>query len=90
MVQFLSIHFFPWISSIFVGFFKSSRFLCHSVLLRLYVYIFALITLHENHFHLAPYYFASSTVSLASLNLPYFSCTHFLNDDLLMNVSLHL
>ena len=26
MVQFLSINFFPWISSIFVGFFKSSRF----------------------------------------------------------------
>ena len=31
MVQFLSIIFFSWISSIFVGFFKSSRFLCHSV-----------------------------------------------------------
>ena len=31
MVQFLSINFFSWISSIFVGFFKSSRFLCHSV-----------------------------------------------------------
>ena len=29
MVQFLSINFFSWISSIFVGFFKSSRFLCH-------------------------------------------------------------
>ena len=28
MVQFLSIHFFSWISSIFVGFFKSSRFFC--------------------------------------------------------------
>ena len=28
MVQFLSIFFFFWISSIFVGFFKSSRFLC--------------------------------------------------------------
>ena len=26
MVQFLSINFFPWISSIFVGFFKSSSF----------------------------------------------------------------
>ena len=26
MVQFLSINFFPWISSIFVGFFKSSHF----------------------------------------------------------------
>ena len=26
MVQFLSISFFSWISSIFVGFFKSSRF----------------------------------------------------------------
>ena len=26
MVQFLSINFFSWISSIFVGFFKSSRF----------------------------------------------------------------
>ena len=26
MVQFLSIIFFSWISSIFVGFFKSSRF----------------------------------------------------------------
>ena len=26
MVQFLSIHFFSWISSIFVGFFKSSHF----------------------------------------------------------------
>jgi len=35
MVHFLSIIFFSWISSIFVGFFKSSRFfLCHSVLLR--------------------------------------------------------
>ena len=33
MVQFLSINFFSWISSIFVGFFKSSRFLCHPVLL---------------------------------------------------------
>ena len=31
MVQFLSIIFFSWISSIFVGFFKSSVFLCHSV-----------------------------------------------------------
>ena len=31
MVQFLSINFFSWISSIFVGFFKSSRFLCHPV-----------------------------------------------------------
>ena len=31
MVQFLSIIFFSWISSIFVRFFKSSRFLCHSV-----------------------------------------------------------
>ena len=31
MVQFLSINFFSWISSIFVGFFNSSRFLCHSV-----------------------------------------------------------
>ena len=30
MVQFLSIHFFPWISSIFVGFFKSSRFFVSS------------------------------------------------------------
>jgi len=30
MVQFLSI-FFPWISSIFIGFFKSSHFLCHPV-----------------------------------------------------------
>jgi hypothetical protein len=28
MVQFLSINFFSWISSIFVGFFKSSRFFC--------------------------------------------------------------
>ena len=26
MVQFLSINFFSWITSIFVGFFKSSRF----------------------------------------------------------------
>ena len=32
MVQFLSINFFSWISSIFVGFFKSYRFfLFHSV-----------------------------------------------------------
>ena len=31
MVQFLSIIFFSWISSIFVGFFKSSIFLCHPV-----------------------------------------------------------
>ena len=32
MVQFVSINFFSWISSIFVGFFKSSCFfLCHSV-----------------------------------------------------------
>ena len=28
MVQFLSIHFFSWISSIFVGFFKISHFFC--------------------------------------------------------------
>ena len=28
MVQFLSINFFSWISSTFVGFFKSSFFLC--------------------------------------------------------------
>ena len=28
MVQFLSIFFFSWISSIFVGFFKSSHFFC--------------------------------------------------------------
>ena len=28
MVQFLLINFFSWISSIFVGFFKSSRFFC--------------------------------------------------------------
>ena len=28
MVQFLSINFFSWISSIFVGFFKSSFFFC--------------------------------------------------------------
>jgi hypothetical protein len=35
MVQFLSIIFFYWISSIFVGFFKSSRFfLCHPVISR--------------------------------------------------------
>ena len=32
MVQFLSINFFSWIYSIFVGFFKSSLFLCHPVL----------------------------------------------------------
>jgi len=31
MVQFLSINFFPWISSIFVGFSKVPIFLCHSV-----------------------------------------------------------
>ena len=31
MVQFLSINFFSWISSICVGFFKISRFLCHPV-----------------------------------------------------------
>ena len=32
MVQFQTLNFFSWISSIFVGFFKSSRFfLCHSV-----------------------------------------------------------
>ena len=28
MVQFLSVNFFSWISSIFVGFFKSSHFFC--------------------------------------------------------------
>jgi len=38
MVQFLSINFFSWISSIFVGFFKSSHFfvslcICHTGLL---------------------------------------------------------
>ena len=33
MVQFLSIIFFSWISSIFVGFFKSFLFLCHPVYL---------------------------------------------------------
>ena len=31
MVQFLSIIFLSWISSIFVGFFKRSRFLCQAV-----------------------------------------------------------
>jgi len=31
MVQFLLINFFSWIYSIFVGVFKSSRFLCHPV-----------------------------------------------------------
>ena len=31
MIQFLSINFFFWISSIFVGFFRSSRFFCHPV-----------------------------------------------------------
>ena len=31
MVQFLSIKLFCWISSIFVGFFKSSRFFCVSL-----------------------------------------------------------
>ena len=31
MVQFLSINFFSFITSIFVGFFKSSHFLCHPV-----------------------------------------------------------
>ena len=36
MVQFLSIIFFPWISSVFVGVFKSSRFLCHSVRAQVY------------------------------------------------------
>ena len=34
MVQFLSIHFFSWISSIFVGFFKSSRFFCVTLYFR--------------------------------------------------------
>ena len=38
MIQFLSINFFSWISSIFVGYFKSSRFLCHSVLNSKYKY----------------------------------------------------
>jgi len=37
MVQFLSINFFSWISSILVGFFKSSRFLCHPVHASLFV-----------------------------------------------------
>ena len=31
MVQFLSVNFFSWISSIFVGFFKSSHFFVSSV-----------------------------------------------------------
>jgi len=36
MVQFLSI-FFSWISSIFVGFFKSSRFFCVTLYIRITV-----------------------------------------------------
>ena len=35
MVQFLTINFFSWISSIFVGFFKSSRFFCVTLYNRL-------------------------------------------------------
>ena len=38
MVQFLSLNFFSWISSIFVGFFKTSCFLCHSVFETMYHY----------------------------------------------------
>ena len=38
MVRFLSINFFSWISSIFVGFFKSYRFLFHSVLYYIILY----------------------------------------------------
>ena len=33
MIQFLSINYFSWIFSIFVGFFKRSHFLCHPILL---------------------------------------------------------
>ena len=33
MVQFLAINFFSWISSIFVGFFKSSRFFVSTCIL---------------------------------------------------------
>ena len=36
MVQFLSINFFSWISSIFVGFFKSSRFFV-SLSIKIYI-----------------------------------------------------
>ena len=36
MVQFLSIIFFSWISSIFVGFFKSPRFFCAILYMNLY------------------------------------------------------
>ena len=50
LCQFLSINFFSWISSIFVGFFKSSRFLCHSVFRcsqkRKYIGLFALFVLN--------------------------------------------
>ena len=40
MVQFLSIIFFSWISSIFVGVFKSSRFLCHPVFLNVKIFLY--------------------------------------------------
>ena len=38
MVQFLSINFYSWISSIFVGFFKSSLFVCVCVTLCKYAW----------------------------------------------------
>ena len=37
MVQFQSIHFFSWISSIFDGFFKSSRFFCVTLYINIHV-----------------------------------------------------
>ena len=45
MVQFLSINFFCWISSIFVGFFKSSRFFCVSLYI---INLWAFIALVES------------------------------------------
>ena len=37
MVQFLSINFFSWISSIFVGFFKTSRFFVSLCILAIFI-----------------------------------------------------
>jgi hypothetical protein len=51
MVQFLSIKFFCWISTIFVGFFKGSRFFCHPVYLRpdtVYISPYNLLPQHFN------------------------------------------
>jgi len=70
MVQFLSINFFSWISSIFVGFFKSSHFFvspCTSNKMQRYaVYLFLETALHVSGSTPHPSSGAHITVSTAS------------------------